>query len=108
MKMNTPEMTIKREQTLNLYTEDFEAAAENLYCDHEIDDFNADDICEAVIERVTAADVDTHDWVESLSDENKRAIVITMQNYLEKYILDILHNNFDYIMNQNGWEKERE
>jgi len=107
MKMNTPKMTIKREQTLELYTEDFEAAAENLYCSHEIDDITADDICEAVISQVAATDFDAQDWTDAISNETKREIVTIMQEYFEKYILEMSRSNFDYIMNQNGWEEER-
>ena len=107
MKMNAPKMTIKREQTLDLYTEHFEAAAEELYTHHDLDDFNANDICEEVLEQVTATDIDARDWVESLSNESKRAIVTTMQKYFEEYILDVIHQNFDYIMKMNGWKEEQ-
>lgn len=108
MKMNTPKMTIKREQTLDLYTEHFESAAEELYVHYDLDNFNADEICEEVIEQVTATDIDAQDWTKSLTDESKREIVTTMQAYFEEYILDVLHTNFDYIMKMNGWEKARE
>lgn len=107
MKMNTPKMTIKREQTLDLYEEHFKDAAGELYAHHDLDDFCADDICEEVLEQVTATDIDAQDWVESLTDESKREIVTTMQKYFEEYILDMSRNNFDYIMEKNGWVKER-
>ncbi len=105
MKMNTPKMTVTREQALVLYTEDFEKAAKELYTHHDLEDFDADDICEAVLEQVTATDIDAQDWVESLTDESKREIVTTMQAYFEEYILNVTHNNFDYIMEKNGWAK---
>ena len=103
--MNTPKMTIKREQTLDLYSEHFEEAAEELYAHHDLEYFDADDICEEVLEQVTATDIDARDWVESLTDESKREIVTTMQKYFEEYILDVAHGNFEYIMAQNGWAK---
>ena len=105
MKMNTPKMTIKREQTLDLYNDNFEEAAEELYAHHDLEDFDADDICEEVLEQVTATDIDARDWVESLTDESKREIVTTMRAYFEEYLLDTARENFDYIMNQNGWTK---
>lgn len=108
MKMNTRKMTIKREQTLDLYAEHFEEAAEELYVSRDLNDFDADDICEAVIEQVTATDIDAQDWVESLTDESKREIVTTMQDYFESYILGLTRDNFNEIMNRNGWVKERE
>lgn len=108
MKMNTPKMTIKREQTLDLYTEHFEEAAEQLYVSRDLNDFDANDIYEAVIGQVTATDIDTQDWVDSLTNESKREIVTTMQKYFEEYILDMARDNFDEIMNRNGWVKERE
>ena len=105
MKMNTPKMTIKREQTLDLYTEHFEEAAEELYAHHDLEDFDADDICEEVLEQVTTTDINAREWVESLTDESKREIVTTMQKYFEEYILDTVHNNFNYIMEKNDWIK---
>lgn len=106
MKMNAPKMTIKREQTLDLYTEHFEEAAKELYTYHDLDNFNADELCEEVLEQVTT-DIDAREWVENLTDESKHEIVTTMQEYFEEYVLEVVRDNFDYIMNQNGWVKER-
>lgn len=107
MKMYAPEMTIKREQALDLYPEQFEEAAAELYAHNDLDGFMADDICQEVIEQVTDTN-EAREWVESLTDENRRAIVTAMREYFEEYILNVVHNNFDYIMSQNHWEKERE
>ena len=107
MKMDTPKMTLKREVALDICTKHFEDAAEKLFYTHDIDDFSADDICKAVIDQVTTTDIDTEDWTENLTDENKRAIVTTMQKYFEEFILEAVRDNFDYIMNENGWKEER-